>query len=364
MLANGERDGRSTAWHEYSSARNLASKLWPLEQVTGNISASDDLVMEAINHPAGDLAQFWTKVVQIEWQQHQDTWSGIPPELENQLDLLVQAEGRNGLMACTILGSNLTFYFAADVQWTRTRLLVLFDWDNAPHHASGAWQGFLSRGRLDDGLLEAGMLKLYLQCCEHTEELGLERSRTQLADHIALVAMFASAAPDAWLPSFITKAPEDLRAAWADRVASRLSAVPAEESSQQWNRWIDQYWTGRVQSVPQPLTVVEASKMARWVLGLPNERTAAMNLIKRSPARFTPRGSLPARLAKEDLAADAATWTDMITHLLRNTPEPSWDLQHYLPEMVQALKRGEPSPDLAPLIDEATRLGCIDAPEW
>ncbi len=364
MLANGGRDGRPTAWHQYPSARDLATKLWPLEQVAGNISANDDRVMEAINHPAGDLAQFWTKVVEIEWQQHRDAWSGLPTDLRTQLDVLVQAEGRNGLLARTILGSNLRFHFAADPEWTRTQLLVLFNWDHAPAQAAAVWQGFLLRGRPDDGLLEAGLLDLYLQCCQHTDELGRERSRAQLADHLVLVAMFASPRPDTWLPAFVTKASEELREAWADRVASRLSDLTVEESSQQWLRWIDQYWTGRTQSVPLPLTVAEASKMARWVLGLPNERTEAIGLVKQSPAGFFPHGSIPARLTKEDLAADTVTWTNFITHLLRKTPEPTWDLHHYLPQIVKDLKKAHPPPDLATLIDEAMRLGYNDASEW
>lgn len=363
MLANGGRDGRPTAWHRYESARELATHLWPTETVTGNITESNDRVFEAINHPAGDLAQFWTKVVQLEWRLDQDDWSGLPAELKAHLNLMVEADGRNGLLARTILGSNLRFYFAADPEWTCTHLLALFDWNTHPIDAPAAWQGFLARGRPDDGLLEAGLLDLYLQCCNHTDELG-QRSRTQLAEHLTFVVMFTSAEPETWLPTFVTTAPVELREAWAGRVATRLSDLTGEESSQQWIRWLRDYWSDRVDSVPLPLTSEEASKMARWVLGLPKDRVGAVDLVQHSAARFVEHDSLLHRLADQDLAADAATWTDFITHLLRGTPEPSWEVQYYLPQIVKALKEADPLPDLSALIDQAMRLGCTDAPDW
>lgn len=364
LLANGGRDGRPAAWHEYEAARQLAARLWPTETVTGNIVESDDLVLEAINHPAGDLAQFWTKVVQFEWRSDQDGWSGLPADLNGHLNLMVEAQGRNGLLARTILGSNLRFYFAADPEWTRTRLLPLFDWDTHPTDAPAVWQGFLTQGRPDDGLLGAGLLNLYLQSCQHTDELGRERSRTQLADHLALVAMFTSAEPGSWLPAFVATAPVELREAWASRVAARLSDLDSEEAEQQWTRWLREYWTGRVDSVPLPLTNGEASKMAQWVLDLPRQRVEAVDLVKRSAAGFSERDSLLHRLTDEDLGGDAATWTDFVTHLLRGTPEPSWQIQYYLPQVVKALKSAEPPQDLSALIEEAMRLGCTDAPDW
>ncbi|MCZ2849811.1 DUF4020 domain-containing protein [Modestobacter sp. VKM Ac-2978] len=364
MLANGGRDGRPTAWHRYESARELAASLWPTETVIGNIVESDDLILEAMNHPAGDLAQFWTKVVQLEWRSAPDDWSGLPADLIGHLDLMVEAQGRNGLLARTILGSNLRFYFAADPQWTRIRLLPLFDWDTHPTDAPAVWQGFLAQGRPDDGLLEAGLLNLYLQSCRHTDELGRERSRTQLADHLALVAMFTSTAPGSWLPALIATAPVELREAWASRVAARLSDLDSEETDQQWTRWLREYWTGRVESIPLPLTVEEASEMAQWVLALPKQRVEAVDLVKRSGARFTQANFLLHRLADEDLAADAATWTDFVTHLLRGTPQPSWDINYYLPKIANALKQAEPPQDFSALIEEAMRLGCTDAPDW
>ena len=66
-------------WHDLASARHLARRLWPDEEVTGNVVSGNDAFLEAINHPAGDLAEFWTKVTAAEWARQGDMWAGLPP---------------------------------------------------------------------------------------------------------------------------------------------------------------------------------------------------------------------------------------------------------------------------------------------
>ncbi|NLH99399.1 MAG: hypothetical protein GX446_07880 [Chthonomonadales bacterium] len=127
MFSSGGRPERPTEWHQIAPARQLASDLWPGSEVDGAILSGADMLTEAINHPAGDLAQFWTKVVQWEWTQNEPEWSGIPPGVVTELDRLVSAQDRNGLLAQTFLASQLYFFFGADREWCETRLLPLFD---------------------------------------------------------------------------------------------------------------------------------------------------------------------------------------------------------------------------------------------
>ena len=77
MLSNGGDPEHPTEWHQFEPARRLASSIWPTSLVEGAIVSGADIVMDAINHPAGDLAQFWTKVVRWEWTQNESV-SGRP----------------------------------------------------------------------------------------------------------------------------------------------------------------------------------------------------------------------------------------------------------------------------------------------
>lgn len=362
MLSNGGTPEHPTVWHKYQSARALASTLWPTTPTEGSIAGGADLVMEAINHPAGDLAQFWTKVVQREWSQAETTWDGLPEEIAKELNHLISAGGRNGLLARTFLSSQLHFFFSADRDWCEARLLPLFDW-TSEEEAAAAWQGFLTWGRANDGLLEAGLLEHYLTATTHTAAFP-ENLRRQLAMHLTSIAMFASVDPATWLARFVLAAPEDLRVSWAQQVEHALTQLQPGEAPSQWTRWIRSYWSGRNQSVPQPFTPAEASATAGWVVGLPGVRSEAIDLVLASPAGIKQHGGFLYRLMDLDIAAEAEDWARLLTHLLKNTSEQQLGIGHYLEELVPRLREGDPTPDLAELVNEAMRLGATNAADW
>lgn len=356
MLSNGGTQTNPTPWHRYPRARETAGNLWPTKPVPGAIDEGGDLVIEAINHPAGYLAQFWSKAVQWEWTQADDAWDGLTHELTSELDRMLSAEGRNGLLASTFLASRLHFYFAADKDWASSRLLPRFDWGSDEIRASGAWQGFLTWGRPNDGLLAAGLLDAYVETCRYVEALG-PQLRHKLSTQLASIAMQASENPLTWLPRFVVGASEDLRVSWAGQVGRILEKLGPDEAGTQWERWINTYWTDRVQSTPLPLTNAEASAMAHWLIGLPTVREQAVELLVQTPAGLPQHSGFLHRIHDLDLTPDAANWATAITHLLRGTTGPHWFVGHDLRDIVQRLRRANPAPDLSELIDEALRLG-------
>ena len=364
MLANGSDGNHPTAWHQYDDARELATRLWPDEQVTGNIDESTDLHAAAINHPAGDLAQFWTKAIALDWSTDRENWVGIPAPLRQHLHTMLAAEGRNGVFARTILGGQLHFYFSAEPTWAEQNLLPLFDWETRPDDATAVWQGFLAWGRPDQGLLDAGLVGYYLQTCTRTDQLGRERATEQLAAHLASIATSSTTDPATWLPRFIKEAPEKLRVAWARRVGQFLRRMTPEQSEAQWDRWIRSYWTGRASSVPLPFTGAEASGTADWVFGLPTRRSEAVAIVERTAACLDVHDQLLYRLNDTSLESDLTTWVRFLLHLLRGTTTPSWSICHYLAEIVGKLKTADPTLDISDLINRAMELGCTDAPNW
>lgn len=361
MLSNGGTPEHPTAWHKYKPARVLASALWPTAPTEGAIVGEADLVMEAINHPAGDLAEFWTRVVQWEWAQAETTWDGLPEEIEGELNRLISASDRNGLLARTSLASQLHFFFSADRDWCKARLLPLFDWASE-EEAAAAWQGFLTWGRCNDGLLQAGLLDHCLATTMHAARLP-ERLRRQLATHLTSIAMFASIDPATWLTRFVLVAEENLRVLWAQRVKHALTQLEDGEAPGQWDRWIHAYWLGRNQSVPRPFTSAEASATAGWVIGLPGVREEAIDLVLASKAGLERRGGFLYRLKDLDIAADANDWARLLIHLLKNTGELG-SIGHQLKEIVPRLREGNLPPDLTELVNEAMRLGATDAADW
>lgn len=363
MLSNGGNQTSPTPWHQHARARDIARKLWPTQPSPIAASEDGDLLAEAINHPAGDLAQFWTRAVQWDWTQAGDAWHGLTDELSSELDRMILAGDRNGLLAGTFLASQLHFYFAADRDWASSRLLPLFDWGGDANRARGAWQGFLAWGRPNDGLLAAGLLNAYVETCRHVHSLesGLKH---QLSTQLASIALGAGGNPLVWLPRFVLAAPETVRVSWADQVGRFLEALDPEEAGRQWERWIGAYWSNRAESIPLPLTSAEGSAMARWLIGLATVRHQAVELLVRTPAGLPQHGGFLHHIHDLDVASDAANWATALTHLLRGTTAPHWGLGHYMQDIVEQLRSADPAPDLSQLINEALRLGATDAAEW
>lgn len=363
MLSNGGSAEHPTPWHKFDSAQLLAARLWPTSPTTGAIISGGDIVMEAINQPAGDLAEYWTKVVQWKWSEQQTTWTGIPLELKAQLDILVNTSDRNGLLARTILCSQLHFFFAADRDWTQTRLLPLFSWGEDEINAMAAWHGFLTWGRLNDGLVEAGLLEDYIGMAKRSEDLPSDLQH-QLASHLALIVLHGASEPAALLSRFVIEAAETLRVGWAKEIQRALLELDEPESTHQWSRWIEAYWSGRNRSTPRPFTRAEASATGGWVLGLPTVRSRAVDLVLASEANLEASNGFLFGLEEADIAAEATDWARLLTHLLRNTTRQQTTIGYHLRGIISRLRSATPPPDISQLIDEALRLGITEAPNW
>ncbi|EWT03111.1 hypothetical protein N865_04100 [Intrasporangium oryzae NRRL B-24470] len=372
LFARGGNAEHPTAWHTLIPARRLATDLWPTTEVAGNIVDSEDRYMEAINHPAGDLAQFWMNVVAHEWRTHTDTWSGIPGDLQAELDRMVHDQSRNGLLARVLLSTRLRFFTGADPAWAKSRLMPLFTWDRdtANHfEARGIWRSFVRFGQYDDQILAEGLLDAMLATMRHANDLGDDNAVAQLGRQLATVALKSSLDPRKWLSTLTTDAPSLLQLAWIRSVGRQLSEMDPKDASAQWTRWIREYWSGRIASLPRPLTKDESSAMALWALGLPADRLAAVELVERTDAGLVKDDRVLVHIAgsgreNDDLQRDPVTWGRYLIHLLRGTTDPPWALDHYLREIVGVLRPVAPAPLLADLIEEAMRLGCSDAADW
>lgn len=372
MFARGGTGDHPTSWHTLIPARRLANDLWPTTEVAGNLVDSEDRYLEAINHPAGDLAEFWIKAVADEWRTHTDTWSGIPSDLQAELDRMVHDQSRNGLLARIILSTRLRFFTGADPAWAKSRLMPLFAWDRdaaGPSGARGIWRAFLRSGQYDDQILADGLLDAMLATTRRANDLDDDDAIAQLGRRLATVALKSSLDPRDWLSTLTTDAPSLLNLAWIRSVGLQLNEMDPKDASAQWTRWIKEYWTERIASLPRPLTKDEASAMALWVLGLPNDRLAAVELVELTNAGLVKNDRVLVHLTdsrgeNDDLARDPATWGRYLIHLLRGTADPPWALDFYLREIIGVLRPVAPSPLVGDLVEEAMRLGCSDAADW
>lgn len=91
-----------------------------------------DVFTNALNAPSGQLA----KVILIKLTKGSGA-SELPDDMRARLDKLVDAPGTSGVLARIRLAADVSHLFARAPEWTKARILPLFDWSCA--EAGSAW---------------------------------------------------------------------------------------------------------------------------------------------------------------------------------------------------------------------------------
>lgn len=142
-----------------------------------------------------------------------------------------------------------------------------------------------------------------------------------------------------------------------------MDRLPPEAVEHQWSRWIREYWQGRLDSVPTQMTHEEASAMSEWVLSLSDSIDEGVALVLSHSGGLGEHGDLLHRLDDERVQRAPGSFARLLGHLLRGTDPPFWG-GHDLSRVVLQLRPHADPDDLTTIIEEAVRLGHIEAPQW
>lgn len=321
----------------------------------------DDWLLRAVNSSGGRLALFWTHSVSSDWSDAGDGWRGIPGDLKVSLERMLEGADQRSALAQVILASQLGFFYGADSAWCVDQVLPLLDWDR-PERASRTWQGYLYWGRWSSPLLRAGLLTQYLQAARHILALPQEL-QDRLCEHLAGVALTGDVAPSTWIGEFIANADIGHRVAWINHVTWGIGDAPAAAVEEQWNRWMRQYWIGRQQSIPRPLTVVEAGAMCAWIPYLTDSVEEGVGLVLSQPAGLDGHRSIARALTDERLRRSPQALGRYFAHLLDGT-DALQEAVAELPRIVRTLNEAGAADIAAVIIERAVGLGCIGAESW
>ncbi|HEY5179856.1 MAG TPA: DUF4020 domain-containing protein [Dermatophilaceae bacterium] len=347
LLADGGRgDTNSTEWHLFPAAERLAADVWVAVDTEPPPAAS-----------AGRLAEFWVHAIAADWRAAGDNWTGMPSETRDRLDVLLAGEDARTAMAEVVFSSQVLFFFGADRVWCEAHVLPLLDWAD-PVRAQRTWDGYLTWGRWNDQLLDAGLLKDYLAAAGHLDDFE-EKLRRQLCSHLAGVAVSSEVDPQ-WMQTFTrTVEPAD-RVEWMSQMAWMLDDLPEGAVEHQWQRWMRPYWQGRLESIPVELTTEEASAMATWVVYLTESIGEGVTLATAHSAGFRERTNILHDLSENRVHHAPAEFAKLIAHLMRGTQPPFWG-GHYLAKIMPELRRRAAPADIEAIVEEAMRLGCEGA---
>ena len=364
LSGTGRGEGKETEWHRFSAARSLAADAWATLGDRPPAEEFEDWLLRALNHPAGQLAQFWVTAVAADWRSAGEGWRGLPEETRTQLENLLLGGGERTAMAEVILASQLWFFFGADRTWCEAFVLPLLDWTDE-ERALRTWHGYLTWGRWNDELLKAGLLTQYLAAAHHMDQLR-DELRRQLSAHLAGMALSSEIEPLEWMRTFTLTVGVADRVEWLSHVGWMLSRLPTEAVEHQWQRWMWRYWRDRLDSIPVELTLEEASAMAAWVIDLTDSLQGGVALAIEHPARLDEHTQILHELSDkrlDRLDRAPAALARLLAHLLKGTHPPFWGC-YDLDKIVPRLHHGGDPSDMRTIVEEALRLGCGGATQW
>jgi hypothetical protein len=130
-------------------------------------------------------------------------------------------------------------------------------------------------------------LPRFVEAFSHLDEI--DKFRHKFCQDIVAIAVFSSIDPlkNGWLKQFVITAKEEDRYTWTASVPAMLKQVPDEQRKAVWERWLRDYWSGRIQGIPLLLSRAETTGLAAWPLQLPDVFAEAVQLLLKSPIPLT-----------------------------------------------------------------------------
>ena len=270
----------------FPKANRVAANLWPHVERNEVRREFDSWLTTAINHAAGFLAGYWLSSLYCWRKQHDYKPESLSEEYRDALSGIVKDKTVAGRLGRSVLSRDLSFLLDVDKDWTEANLIPFFSrYANTEDHQAvwdGLLYGSLSPSVADlirDAFLEAVSLIM--------SDLSNEGQKQFIRRYITMLAYFACDPLEAWIPRFFEHADEYARRFFAIAIGNSLKHMNDAQQQQWWSQWLNEYWTNRLQGVPEPLSVSEMGIMFCWLPELSGVFQEAVNLaVKMRPEQF------------------------------------------------------------------------------
>ncbi len=375
-------------------AEDFAHEYWKtLGQVAccRAICGEIDWLTEAINSSGGKLAQFWFSLLWTRWRAHyrsSDTEPfSLPSYYRDCFECVLEQTHVSAQMARIVLASRLHLLFAMDPEWTREKIIPLFDWSSESQHspfellpsgrtyeqlpgssglsAQQAWHGYLIWGRWTEELLD-DLMPRFEQLHDALSRPGSDEELViRFCRFMAEIAVYGSRNPidSGWLARFIARADLTARIHFANALGQQLGHLEQDTLVAVWHSWLERYWEARVESPMPEMSEGEAKVMVGCLLQLEPVFSSAVALACKGPAPDFSKSPFFYRLNKSGLARQNPQDVAMLmTHLLPAVTDARLicsELRATVSDLEEVL---QPSPNAEGLVEkmkeELARLNC------
>lgn len=267
FLCESFKPPRAQGFAEFLDRANaLAADMWTYLDPTDHEDESpDDWLCRAINHPAGDLAQFWIYSLLL-WRRSQKS---LPPLLGEDylsaLDMIIRDRTTNGALGQCVLCRGFAIFLEVDEGWTKENLLPLFDAEDDLPFSTAAWSGFLYGSRSDSAtrVVKPSFLSA-------TPRLQTDFREQHLAERFieayTYVLFYYVEDPNSqWIPRLFEYTNVEGRERFCHWIWSFLDSLDETQQREYWERWLKQHWEDRINGVPVSLCSEEIDTMLSWI---------------------------------------------------------------------------------------------------
>ena len=285
-------------------ANELASALW--DRLVGTEPQANefhDWLTRAINHPAGNLSQFWICSLWISRSRQDPVPKTIDEAYRVELSKILQDESVFGTLAHSVLCRSFSLLLEADESWTKDHLLPLFNINAGLPNSTAAWDGFLY-GNTTIPAIET-MKPALLEAAPRLQSDFQEQSFAErFIDTYAYVLFFHIDDPlQLWLPQLFQHLDLNGRRTFAWKIRHHLRQLNDTQCLAGWDRWLRRYWDRRLHGVPQTLHAEEIDAMLAWLPHLKIVFQQAVDTAIQMPHEHLPHGFVLHEILKAKLHA-------------------------------------------------------------
>lgn len=281
-------------------ANDVAAGLWSRLNRAESSEGSDNWLQEAINHPAGILAEFWLGSLSL-WRKQQDPLPIVlSSEYRTALSSVIQDRSLPGKLGRSVLASQVAFFLAVDEVWTKENLIPLFSASEDVAEFQCAWDGFLSWGRLNPAVAEL-LEPAFLNAVRQIETSLALRKQHFIEYYTAMLGYFVADPLSVWIPELFRYGRIEVRHFWASDIEGNLRDMNEAQQQEWWRRWLKSYWENRLLGVPAPLGPGEVERMLGWLPHLKAIFTEAVDLAVRMPNTPLQQSSLLYELEQSEI---------------------------------------------------------------
>jgi hypothetical protein len=324
----------------------------------------EEWASRAIDHPAGQIAEFWLKCCDLQRRESGGQIPGFPDWLNEPLADMVAGSDFAGQLGRVTLARHFPFVYHVDPSWAAAKLLPKFRFTVVGEEAFLMWEPHAGHGDLSRELILL-MPPIYREAFQHLHDVDGHLQRGFFR-HIAgmVYSCLFDVNADNWFRDFLTRLTDDEKANWARQFEWGLRGASEARRAQIWQRWMKTYWEDRLHGRPCPLFPKEAEEMLKWAFMVGPAFPEAVQLIVRGPRTKQGLGTIFHILKKHESAEQHPEAVLQLLNWLLEEPERPWSAPEDLQSVIFRLpKRKRFLPFLNSICQHMASCGYQGAPD-